>query len=137
VGLSTYAIARLMAASVGQALAAASPQYLALLTDSADGSGDGAALSEVTYGGYQRVAIDAVTGWSADDSGTFLTNAADVTLAPCTSGAGQVAGWALCDSLTGGHYSWSGLTPIMIIDIDDPEPKIPEGALLLNLSSGP
>lgn len=131
--LSDYLAAKLLEASVANVTyASGATLYLALLSAPGARSDTGATLQakEAVYGGYARTAVPS-SAWG-EAQGPAITNAEEIPLPKCTSGAAQVVGWALCDGPeSGAHVLHIGDTATLKIDLADPEPIIGVGLLRL------
>lgn len=122
----------------GQAFGAPATLYMGLLTASPS---DAAGGTEVTGGGYARVAItSSLANWagtqaagstaaSSGSNGTTSNNAA-VTFPAPTLAWGAITSFALYDALTGGNMLiWGGLAAPKTVSGGDAAPSFAIGAL--------
>jgi hypothetical protein len=103
-------------------------RYVALLAQMPARTVTGPALPELTYPGYQRVAIN---GWT-EHAPYDYANATDAPIPP-NQGPEQQTAWAfaVCDAPApqAGNVEWIGRLPGLVIYPGDPDPQIPAGTL--------
>ncbi|MCA6515157.1 MAG: hypothetical protein ACK5RO_01425 [Pseudobdellovibrionaceae bacterium] len=73
--------------------------WIALCTANPGEAGTAAAMSETTYGGYARQAVNRSTGLSV--AGATVSNAALVQFPQCSSGTSTITHCAIVDSASG------------------------------------
>jgi hypothetical protein len=108
--------------------------YAALCTVVPTDSMTGSTITEASYSGYARKAIAASDLNAA--SGGVMTNANDITFAPCTAGSSTVVGVAIVDSSgtgTGNMLAWSDVTS-HVVDASNTPATIPAGSLSITLT---
>lgn len=108
-----------------------SPVYLALTTVAVTDSMTGSTITEASYTGYSRLAINA-TDMSAASGGT-KTNSNALTFPACTAGSSTVIGFAICSASTGGDVILYGTLPSVTISTTQTPATIAVGALTATL----
>lgn len=104
--------------------------YLALLVEEATPLDTGTSLAEVSYVGYQRVAVP-TTSWGSIVDGVVLNDTA-VVFPAVSSGSSIIIGFALCSALTAGDVRWFGpMTPTLLTSSEPDPPTVAAGSLLL------
>ena len=128
----------------GQSLAAPATWYIALFTVTPGEAGGG---TEVSGGGYARVAVNASlaawagtqgAGTTAVSSGTSGTtsNNASATFPTPTANWGLVNSWGLMDASTGGNmWIYAALTTSKNVNNGDPAPSYAAGALTFQIDN--
>lgn len=127
----------------GQAYTAPATVYVALLTAAPSDGGGG---TEVSAGGYARVAVaSSLANWAgtqgagttvaSSGAGGQTSNNAAVTFGAPSANWGSVTHAALYDASTGGNLlAWGALGASKTINNGDPAPSFAAGALTFTLA---
>lgn len=145
--LTNYAENKIIDAMLrGQALGAPSTWYVALLSNVSDA--EAATLTEISGGGYARVAVAASlanfsgtqaagsTTASSGTSGTSSNNGAITFPTPSANWSAQATHLALMDASTGGNaWAIGALAAPKTVNNGDPAPSFPAAALSFQIDN--
>lgn len=105
--------------------------YIALFTAITDK--ETGQVTEVSGGGYSRVAVSATSGFTWDSANKVIKNAAEIAFPTATSDWGTIVGVGIYDAATGGNLLiCANLEQSKTVNADD-QIKFAAGALQISL----